>query len=353
MTNNNEEMNYARGKFRGRLMVAPVTPFAPDGSLHLGFIAKQAATMLHRGVEGFYVGGRSGEGVSLSVTERMQLAECWRQSADRSIVIVNVDHACLADACRLAAHAADIGADGISGGGGHASYPTSRIADLIEWCARVSGAAENLPYFFYYYTGSTPGLVNPNPLTLCQEAVKRIPNFSGLKYSHEALKGVMDCEDFQNGKLDVLYGRDEMMLGALAMGATSVIGGTFNLLSPLGRAILTAWGNGQWEKARGVQRRMNRCISILGHHGGLVAVKAAMPLIGLECGPARQPLRQLSRDETSVLRRELETVEPQLWKDGNGESGFAAIDEGFDWGKTAEMQGSDGEVQACSSAELK
>jgi N-acetylneuraminate lyase len=43
-------------------------------------------------------------------------------------------------------------------------------------------------------------------------------------------------------------------------------------------------------------------------YGGLPAGKAIMRMIGLDCGPVRRPLRDLTPTQFDSLRRDLESV---------------------------------------------
>jgi N-acetylneuraminate lyase len=306
-------MNTHRGlSFRKKLLVAPVTPFHSNGELHCELIARQGEIMMRREVDGFFIGGRTGEGLSMSVEERKRVAQCWREATE-SLLIVSVGHSCLRDARDLAAHAESIGADATSSEGGAGTYPNTRLDDLVDWCGEIAGCAPGLPYFYYHNSGSAPGLENMDSADFCRLALERIPNFAGVKFSDHALHGAMSCARIDPARLDVFLGKDEMLLGGLAMGMESVIGGTYNLLSPLARGIMSAFDEGDMRRAQDCQSKMNQCISIFGKHGGLVGVKAAMTLIGLDCGPVRRPLHNLDAVRQQSLMESLRAVAPELW----------------------------------------
>ena len=62
---------------RGPLIPAVLTPFASDGSLALSQVEQQAALLHADGVRAVFVGGTTGEFSSLTLEERMALAERW------------------------------------------------------------------------------------------------------------------------------------------------------------------------------------------------------------------------------------------------------------------------------------
>src|SRR2546429_672663 len=127
------------------LIAAPYTAFHHDGRLNLTAIESQAASLAANGVAGAFVCGTTGEGVSLTVPERMQVAERWQQVAGSSLrVIVHVGHTCLDDARALAAHAEKIGAQGV-GCLAPFFFKPANAADLTLFCAEVAAAAPALP----------------------------------------------------------------------------------------------------------------------------------------------------------------------------------------------------------------
>src|SRR5689334_11960451 len=99
-----------------RGLVAPAfTPMRADGSVDLGRIEPYAEYLVRQGVVGVFVAGTTGEGLSLSVSEREQLAQRWcAAAAERLRVIVHVGHDNLPEARHLAAHAQRVGAAAIA-----------------------------------------------------------------------------------------------------------------------------------------------------------------------------------------------------------------------------------------------
>src|SRR5262249_56119388 len=78
---------------------------AADGSLNLLAVERQAAHLLANGISTVFVGGTTGESHSLSLSERLALAERGVQAARGSAlrVIVHAGANCLVDARALAA----------------------------------------------------------------------------------------------------------------------------------------------------------------------------------------------------------------------------------------------------------
>ncbi len=296
-----------------RLYVAPLTPVSDDMRLNIDLVEAQAACLLNRGAEGFYLCGGTGEGVLLTLDERMALVERWVQVVDPSIpLIVHVGHTCLEDARALARHCAKLNVAGFSTiGPMYQSVPVRDLDALLRWSAAIAEAAPGLP-FFYYHLGQVAGLARVNIVEYLERAIERIPNFAGIKFTHDNLMDYSRCLRLADGTHAVLYGRDEMMLPALSCGALGFVGGTFNLTSPLARRICDAYRQGQHQDAQQTQATLQEVVAVFQRFGGLPAVKASMRLLGLDLGPCRQPWTNPDPQQTRNLLREIESAWPQV-----------------------------------------
>lgn len=296
------------------LIAAPFTALHPDGSLNLEQIVPQADHLVTTGVGGAFVCGTTGEGLSLTMAERERVAEGWvKAAAKRLKVIVHVGHNSLDESRHLAAHAARAGADAVATHGPTFFRPAS-VRELVEFCAGVAEAAPDLPFYFYHIPVMT-GVHLPMPefLTL---AARRIPNLAGIKFTDENLMSFSQCLQLEGGRFNLLFGRDEILLAALALGATGAVGSTYNYMAPVYHRLWDAFARGDLAAARRHQWTAVQIIAVMIRHGGLPAGKAMMGFIGLECGPVRPPLRTLTSEAIAALRRELESVGFPLREDG-------------------------------------
>jgi N-acetylneuraminate lyase len=295
----------ARPRLAG-LIAAPFTAFRADGSLHLDAIEAQAASLVANGVAGAFVCGTTGEGASLSTAERKQVAERWQSAASGKLrVLVHVGHTSVAECRELAGHAQTIGADGI-GCLAPFFFKPAAVEDLVAFCDEVAAAAPELP-FFYYHIPSMTG-VSHSAAAFLRQASTRIPNLAGVKFTFENLMDYSDCLRLDDGRFDALFGRDEMLLAGLSLGARGAIGSTYNFAAPVFHRIIAAFEKGDLATAQREQARANAMIAVMLRFGGLAAGKAMMRMIGLDCGPTRLPLRTLPDAEEGALRAGLEAV---------------------------------------------
>jgi N-acetylneuraminate lyase len=288
------------------LIAAPFTALHADGSLNLSMIERQARALADNGVSGAFVCGTTGEGMSLATDERLQVAETWMTVAPRSLrVIVHVGHHTVAESRTLAAHAEKIKAHAFATIG-PTFFRATNIEQLVEFCAQVASGAPGLP-FYYYHMPAMVGVELPM-FDFLKLASKRIPNLAGIKFTHENLMDYSRCLNFEGGRYDILFGRDEILLAALALGATGAVGSTYNYMAPFYHRVMEAFKAGDWDAARQAQSQAIEVIAIMSRRGGLSAAKAMMKLVGLDCGPVRAPLQNLSPEAFESLTRELERV---------------------------------------------
>jgi N-acetylneuraminate lyase len=294
-----------KSKLNG-LVAAPFTPMREDGSVNLPVIAQQAQLLETNGVSGAFICGTTGEGFSLTTEERMQVAEAWLAALPKSLkVIVHVGHNSMEDSRKLASHAARIGAHAFATIGPNFFKP-SDVAQLVGYCQQVAEAAPNLPFYFYHMPAMTG--INFAMIDFLKAASGHIPNLAGIKFTHENLMDYTQCLHFENGKFDILFGRDEILLGALALGATGAVGSTYNYMAPIYQQVLAVFKRGDMETARRHQMKAIDIIAVMSRHGGLPAGKAMMKMVGVDCGPSRAPLCTLTPADIGALTKALEPL---------------------------------------------
>lgn len=289
------------------LIAAPFTPMTSDGAVDLDVIDQQAALLRRNGVAGAFVCGTTGESMSLTVEERMEVARRWVEGApDGFRVVVHVGHTSLPAAKRLCAHAGEIGARG-TGAMGPCFFRPRDVGALAAFCAEVASAAPELPFYYYHIPAMTG--VDVRMVEFLEAAAGSIPNLAGVKYAHEDLADFALCCGFDGGRFDMLFGRDEMLLAGLATGAKGAVGSTYNYAAPLYLEILDAFDRGDLEKARALQRRAAEIVRVLLRYGGGPAPgKAIMKLAGLDCGPCRLPLVPVEGERLAALEADLRKI---------------------------------------------
>lgn len=279
-------------KIKG-LVAAPFTPMQADGSLHLELIPRYYQLLHQNDVKGVFICGSTGEGVSMSLEEKKAVANAWADCTKDDpafYTMLLVGGTSLTECKELALYAKHIGIKAISFTAPFYFKPPT-VEKLAQCCQEIAAVVPDMPFYYYHI----PVLNNVHFLMidLLQAIDSLIPNFAGIKYTHEDFMDFLSCLHYQHGKYDMLWGRDENMLPALAVGATGAVGSTFNYAAPLYHQLIEAYQQNELEKARACQQQSIDMIRLLGKYGGIATGKAYMKLIGLDCGSFRLPVANM------------------------------------------------------------
>lgn len=251
---------------------------------------------IQHGVGGFFVCGGTGEGLLLAPEERREVvAATIEQVAGRASVIAHVGALDTASAARMAAEAADLGADAIS-----AVPPIYFKVDddaLVEHYRVIAAAAAGLPLYPYQIPSATGVDINARLM----ERLLAIPSLAGIKYSSYNLFDMRNIIELAPERLSVLSGFDEVCVAALTMGAHGAIGTTYNVLPATFAALYRAMQAGALDEARELQFRANRVLRALLSAPLIAGIKALLSARGIACGAPRRPQRPLADAERGRL----------------------------------------------------
>jgi N-acetylneuraminate lyase len=292
------------------LVPAVFTPLHEDGSLNLQLIRPIVDHLVANKAAAIYVCGSTGEGPSLSVEERMKVTQAYVDAAaGRTPIIVQVGHNSLSEARRMSQHAQAIGADAISAV--PPSYFKVGSLDVLIACLKeITDGAPDLPFYYYHIPHLTATNVDVVQfIKLCSE---RLPNLVGVKYSTPTIYELQACVDLDNGRFNMLFGSDEMLLSGLIGGAHGAVGSTYNFAMPLYYRVIDAFKRNDIAEAQKNQGLSVKMIQVIGEHSPSgsygPALKAMMGLIDLDCGPVRLPQVTLPPTEIAAMRQNLEAI---------------------------------------------
>ena len=288
------------------LIAATFTPMYEDGNININVIERQAESLIANGISGAFICGTNGESMSLTIEERMTIAEHWIDAAGKNLnVIIHVGHNCLPDCKKMASHAQKIGAKAIAAVA-PSFFKPANVDDLVDFCVEIAISAPDLP-FYYYHIPAISG-VNLLMTDFLEKAKDRIPNLAGIKFSHENLMDFNQCLALDEGRFNMLFGKDEILLSALVLGAKGAVGSTYNFAAPLYHLVMTAYQAGDMEEAQAEQRNAVKMVSVMIKYGGIATGKAIMKMIGIDCGPVRPPLHNLFSKQHDEIYAELSSA---------------------------------------------
>ena len=290
------------------LISAPFTPFDSNGKLDVSLIPGYYSFLKKNGVTGAFINGSTGEGVSTTMAEKKAVAQAWADCSNHDAdfkVMAFLAGTCLDDCIELAKHAYEIGLYAVSLTGPFYFKPAN-VDMLAEVCIKVGKEVPNMP-IYYYHIPVLSG-VNFAMFDLIRALDGKLPNFAGVKYTHEDFMDYQSCMTYANGKYDMLWGRDENMLSALVLGAKGAVGSTFNYAAPLYYDLIDAFNANDLVKARVLQQKSIDMIRLLGKYGGISVGKAYMKMVGFNLGEFRLPVKNMSADQFELFKADVASV---------------------------------------------
>ena len=290
------------------LIAAPFTPMKEDGSLNLSVIPDYYQLLKSNKVSGAFICGSTGEGVSLTIAEKKAVASAWAEAPafdDDFKVMLLVGGTCIEDCIELAKFAYDVRLFAVSFTAPFYFKPAD-VHMLAACCKAIADVVPEMPFYYYHIPVLTG--VSFSMIDLLHTVDGKIPNFAGIKYTHEDFMDFLSCLNYKAGRYDMLWGRDENMLAALPLGTKGAVGSTFNYAAPLYYRLMDAFNNGDMELAAQLQQKSIDMIRLLGKYGGIATGKAYMKMIGLDCGGFRLPVKNMSNADFELFRKDVSAL---------------------------------------------
>jgi N-acetylneuraminate lyase len=276
-------------KFAG-LVAAPFTPMDSRGKIDTACIPEYYAFLEKNRISGAFINGSTGEGPSLTQKEKQLLTTAWAEccKAGGRVRIINLVGGTSYEECiENAIFSMEAGISAIAILAPYYFKPANADA-LASFVARVGASVPGMPVYFYHIPALT-GVYLPMTDFIVRISAM-LPNFAGIKYTHEDFMDYQRCLEFNGGAYDMLWGRDECLLPALSLGCTGAVGSTYNYAAPLYNSLLESFGRGDLDECRKLQQQSIKIVELLGKYGGMATGKAFMKYIGFDLGEFRSPV---------------------------------------------------------------
>ncbi len=276
---------------------ALVTPFTSQNKIDEKALQKLTEYLISKGVDGFYIGGSTGESLLLSGEERKEVLEIvHEQVKGRVKVIAHIGCFHTPSAIELAQHAASIGVDAISSL--PPFYYKFTMKELQHYYHRLADEVD-LPLIVY----NAPALTG---ISFNSENIEEIfshKNLAGIKFTSYDLFQMQRM--MQKYDKLIINGHDEIYLSSLSIGCNMAIGSTFNFMPEMFLEIKKNFEQGNIELAKKLQGRANEIIECLTKAGVFRGVKGMLDIIGYPCGSCREPFLPLTNEEKMKLQEVL------------------------------------------------
>jgi len=277
----------------GAVLTAIATPFDDDGKIDFDAFQRLANHLVDNGSDGIVVAGTTGEGPTLSDSERNDLLRAALDAVgERATVIANTGTYSTRQSICLTKDAHELGADAFLVVTPYYNKPPQRgIVAHVEAIARAS----DRPIVIYNIPSRV--VVNIEPETFSRLA--EIESVRAVKQAHpdrDAARHIVACG------LDLYAGDDNILLPFLELGGTGGICVHTHVVGPQVADQVRAVREGDLERARELERELAPVYELLQITTNPIPIKAALNLIGQRVGGCRLPLVPPTADELARVR---------------------------------------------------
>jgi N-acetylneuraminate lyase len=284
------------------ILPALVTPYDADGEVDTSTAAMLVRTLNERGTDGYFVAGTNGEYYLLSAGERERLLETVAGAAGDRTVIAQVAATDHRDVLRLTRGAADLGADAVCAN--IPLYFDYTDASLMAYFRELREHTD-LPLLAYYIPGFTGRRIDPEILL----ELAREGTLQGMKYTSTDMGPLSRLLTGRPDGFSVLVGADDVLLGALALGADGGIGGSYNLISPLYAQMLTDIRADRLAHATSLQDTAAEFLHLMDGWESISFIKSALRGRGVDVGQARAPMSPIDAATDARVTAQLDGLE--------------------------------------------
>lgn len=278
--------------------VAIVTPFNKDESINYDKLDELIDYHCSHGTDSIIICGTTGESATMTEEEHI---ECVKFTIDRAKgripVIAGTGSNCTRTAIDMSKEAADYGADGLL-----LVTPYYNKATQAGLAAHYTAVAKEAKAPIIMYSVASRTGCNIEPATVAA-LVKDVDNIVGIKEASGNISQVAKIMEMTDGKVDLYSGNDDQIVPILSLGGIGVISVLSNVAPQEAHDICEKFFKGDLEGSRKLQLRALPLIEQLFCEVNPIPVKRAMALMGIDCGPLRMPLTQISAEHEKALSK--------------------------------------------------
>ncbi len=293
------------------IIVPMVTPFRGKNGqdIDLSALARLSNFLIDNGVDGLMPLGTSGEFALLERRERRLVVETVvKAAAGRVPVIAGISSPGTDNAIALGKDAFAAGADAMIATGPY-YYKTESEGLLIHYQSLLDSV--DLPLMVYNIPSWVGYNIPPEVVKTLHE--KNGGRVLGVKFTTNDLAQFLEYLRLLKDDISIMIGSDALAFSALGLGAAGAVLGSANVLPAETCQIYKNYVRGNFEASRRFQAKIDPFSAAMVLGAFPAALKAAMRMIRIDCGPVRRPLVPLSAIEVKSVRASI------AWKlKGNG-----------------------------------
>lgn len=276
---------------------ALVTPFLKD-SVNYPMLEQLLRRQYDAGIRAVVICGTTGESATLTDEEKLTMfryAKKWMPEDLR--IIAGTGSNSTVHAIALSQAAQDAGADALLVVSPY--YNKATPEGLYLHYAAIASSVQ-IPVILY----NVPSRTGVDIPVEVYRRLSQIPNIAGVKEASSDIRKLARIRSQCPDHFTVWCGNDDLAVAAMALGAKGLISVVSNIEPEITGSMIGAALDGDFDTATALQLSLLPLIEALFQEVNPIPVKAAMAMIGYDCGSCRMPLCSPS-EETSALLKDL------------------------------------------------
>lgn len=283
--------------FFSGVCTALVTPFLKD-SVNYPMLEQLLRRQYDAGIRAVAICGTTGESATLTDEEKLTMFRYAKKSMPEDLrIIAGTGSNSTVHAIALSQAAQDAGADALLVVSPY--YNKATPEGLYLHYAAIASSVQ-IPVILY----NVPSRTGVDIPVEVYRRLSQIPNIAGVKEASSDIRKLARIRSQCPDHFTVWCGNDDLAVAAMALGAKGLISVVSNIEPEITGSMIGAALDGDFDTATALQLSLLPLIEALFQEVNPIPVKAAMAMIGYDCGSCRMPLCSPS-EETSALLKDL------------------------------------------------
>ena len=287
--------------------VAIATPMKENLEVNYDKLDEMLEEQIAGGTDAIIICGTTGESATMTEEEHAATIRFAIERVNHRIpVIAGTGSNCTRTAIDMSKEASEYGADGLLLVTPY--YNKATQAGLYEYYKAISDAV-NIPIIMYNVPSRTGTNILPETAV---KIAKEVKNVVAIKEASGNISQVAKLASLADGCLDIYSGNDDQIVPVLSLGGKGVISVLSNVAPDEAHDICEKYFNGDVKGSAALQLKALPLIEQLFCEVNPIPVKKAMQLMGVDCGPLRMPLTEISPEHEKNLAQAMKDFGIQL-----------------------------------------
>ena len=287
--------------------VAIATPMKENLEVNYDKLDEMLEEQIAGGTDAIVICGTTGESATMTEEEHAATIRFAIERVNHRIpVIAGTGSNCTRTAIDMSKEASEYGADGLL-----LVTPYYNKATQNGLIGHFSAVAKEVTAPIIMYSVASRTGCNIEPATAAK-LVKEVDNIVGIKEASGNISQVAKIMNLTDGNIDVYSGNDDQIVPVLSLGGKGVISVLSNVAPDEAHDICEKYFNGDVKGSAALQLKALPLIEQLFCEVNPIPVKKAMQLMGVDCGPLRMPLTEISPEHEKNLAQAMKDFGIQL-----------------------------------------